>query len=100
MIEQNPLENTRLETEFRNPLQVEVIRLLIAHNYVKDADEWLLNHSEPQGKYMSDIIDSPKNENIRAMARVGTPEKYREAAEIVERELIAILQSEGLKAAA
>lgn len=67
-----------LEIEYRNPVQAEVIQMMLgekAHN-VAAVVAWT-------NKYLhriSDILDHPEQEELRATAREG---RYKEAAKII-----------------
>ncbi|TSC60519.1 MAG: hypothetical protein LiPW15_397 [Parcubacteria group bacterium LiPW_15] len=73
----------RLEIEHRNPLQrivlQEFIRIHKEDMSGGDRDA-ILELSTKISKKISDEIDSPEHENIRALARAG---KYEEAANLV-----------------
>ncbi len=71
----------RLELEYRNPLQRIIIgEFQKAHE--GDAENLILFSElvHEFAKHLSDIIDAPEHEDIRALARA---KKYEEAADLV-----------------
>ncbi len=69
---------TRLEIEYRNPLQILLMGKMLGENVSdnKSQMEWVEEH----GREVSEIIDAPEHEDIRAVARKGD---FDEAASMV-----------------
>lgn len=78
MEEKIPDNQYRLEIERRNPLQAFILRKMLGEKTRdhKAQEEWATEY----GKRISDIIDTPAHEEIRAFARAGN---YEDAAELV-----------------
>lgn len=78
MSEEIPDNKYRLEIEYRNPLQVFILKEMLGkkmHDH-KAQEEWGAEY----GKKISDILDTPEHEEIRTLAR---EKKYKEAAETI-----------------
>ena len=76
-MEKVPDEN-RLEIQFRNPLQALLMKKMLGEKTRdhKSQEEWATEY----GRRISDILDTPTHEDMRALARAG---KYEEAANMV-----------------
>ncbi len=68
--------STRLEVEHRNPLQIEIMRRMLRDRFNDPSAQlsWVMEN----GKRVSDVIDSPDNEEVRLLARQGN---YNAAAD-------------------
>jgi hypothetical protein len=60
---------TRLELEYRNLLQAEIMRQML-RDAIADTDAQLA-WADAYGKKVSDIIDAPEHEDLRVLARKG-----------------------------